>query len=203
MKIFTYYEEALPDQLDLIELWKESWLRMGWEPHVLGLKHAKDFPEFDRLDALLFAKPAVNPKAYEMTCFRRWMAMASIGGGWMCDYDVVNMSLEPIKYEGFIIGCGHVPCLVCARPIDYADTIRKMAMCPPAVREIVNKQEHFSDQYFLSVNQSLFRKIGICDELGQHGKSSYTIHCCAGACHKAGGSKKSIMENLVAAQTLA
>ena len=42
MKIYTYYEEInFPQQKEMLELWRESWSKMGFETIVLGEEDAK------------------------------------------------------------------------------------------------------------------------------------------------------------------
>ena len=42
MKIYTYYEDVgFRSQLELIELWKQSWSNNGFEPIVLSREDAK------------------------------------------------------------------------------------------------------------------------------------------------------------------
>ena len=105
MNIYTYYDEVLENQIEIIEIWKESWRKNGWNPIVLDQQsiNCSDV-EIEYLENL----PSVNPKKYEMACFLRWNAMSNIGGGWMCDYDVINLGFSPDdskKYESvsFII----------------------------------------------------------------------------------------------------
>ena len=72
MNIYTYYDNVLDmlsdTQLELIEIWKESWRKNGWNPIVLDnsyLNYLDD--EIDYLKKL----PSVNPENYEMSCFLR------------------------------------------------------------------------------------------------------------------------------------
>ena len=51
MKIYTYYQN-LNDQYqdELIELWKISWSRQGYDPIVLNLEDAKKHSYFETLN---------------------------------------------------------------------------------------------------------------------------------------------------------
>ena len=51
MKIYTYYEDInFNKQNELLELWKLSWSRHGYEPIVLNLEDAKKHSYFETLD---------------------------------------------------------------------------------------------------------------------------------------------------------
>ena len=94
-KVFTYFEpidevEDSSGQQAMIEHWSASWAKAGWYPIVLGLADAEMHPMFDEYIESVKRLPTVNPAAYELTCYKRWMAVACQGGGFMSDYDVVN-----------------------------------------------------------------------------------------------------------------
>jgi hypothetical protein len=95
--MYTYYEQIIPederfftgmaddDHEALLGFWMATWRKAGWEPVVLNHTHASrhvDYPDFsaalDRLDLDGFSR----------MLFHRWLAMAQVGGGWLCDYDV-------------------------------------------------------------------------------------------------------------------
>ena len=51
MKIYTYYQGVnFAEQNELINLWKISWSRHGYDPIVLNLKDAKKHPYFETLN---------------------------------------------------------------------------------------------------------------------------------------------------------
>jgi hypothetical protein len=68
----------------LIEAWKEEWNRHGCETQVLGVETAQRHSDFQRYNAML---DALEITTYERYCFLRYLAMAVVSGGWMCDYD--------------------------------------------------------------------------------------------------------------------
>lgn len=92
MKIYTYYADCpTHDQvaeLRLISLWRRVWTEAGWEPFVLSEWHARKSPFFDEYLAAVMRLPSVNSREYETACYMRWMALATVGGGYMADYDV-------------------------------------------------------------------------------------------------------------------
>ena len=52
MKIYTYYQDIdFSAQQELIDLWKISWSRQGYEPIVLNLQDAKKHSYFETLNS--------------------------------------------------------------------------------------------------------------------------------------------------------
>jgi len=72
----------------------------GWEPLTLNIDNAKYHPMYDRLISNLLINVngtrfyGGNDK-YNFFCFIRWIAMASVGGGWMSDYDTLPLYSKP------------------------------------------------------------------------------------------------------------
>ena len=95
---------------DLLLLWKEQWEKAGYTAIILTEQTLKS-PNFETLGE-------VTQKRYELiqsklealpvddfgkVVFRRWLAMAAIGGGWFSDYD--SFPLWNLEQE-VSIGCG-------------------------------------------------------------------------------------------------
>ena len=99
MRIYTYHEAlpGYPDQTPLLDVWRKSWERHGFECVVLGEEHASRHPWFADLDGWDWLKLSVNPWPYTRACYVRWMAYTQAGEGEVrfCDYDVLNHSLTP------------------------------------------------------------------------------------------------------------
>lgn len=119
--IHTYYApvDAISrfDSERMIEIWKAEWEFAGWNPVVIGEKEARLHPRFEEFYATFKKFPSSNPDGYDLACFLRWVAMAAIGGGWMCDFDVLPNSGD-FKTRGdisFFSGNERdplIPCLV-------------------------------------------------------------------------------------------
>lgn len=92
MEIFTYYHNVpelnLEDETRLLLAWRRNWKAAGFEPVVLNEMHARRHSHFEKYDQAISALPSTNPTSYEKACWLRWVALARVGGGWMCDYDV-------------------------------------------------------------------------------------------------------------------
>jgi hypothetical protein len=89
-RVHTYFQPVpqLPSADKLIALWKWHWTEHGFEPVVLSEQDAKDHPGYDHFVERIRRFPTSNPKAYEMACFLRHLAMANVGGGTVLDLDV-------------------------------------------------------------------------------------------------------------------
>jgi len=79
-KIYTFHESVAPDHDDLLMVWKRKWFEAGWNPVVLTLQNARRHPNYKELMRLL-------PAGQGARCLE-WLAVASMGGGWLAEYDV-------------------------------------------------------------------------------------------------------------------
>ena len=82
MKIYTYYQNINhSSQNELIDLWKISWSRQGYEPIVLSLQDAKKHPYFETFNSEMrkIFKEITNKEIgdYGMSCWFRWWAYAA------------------------------------------------------------------------------------------------------------------------------
>jgi hypothetical protein len=104
-KVYAYYKTILDmpqgEEAAKIAIWRESWERYGWEPVVLNQSHVPTTPIchaiMGRVLGLRQYNPGLSALAIDLMLARcaRWCALASMGGGWMSDYDVLNIGLTP------------------------------------------------------------------------------------------------------------
>lgn len=198
MNIYTYYDEVLDNQIEIIEVWKKSWENNGWNPIVLDRKFIKCTNlEIEYLENL----PSVNPKKYEMACFLRWNAMSNIGGGWMCDYDVINIGFSPEdskKYESMSILQGHVPCLVYGTSEDYKHIFNIFTTESSNFITKIDEKSHTSDMIIISniKNRDFIKCLNIVDDYPKKEKS-ILIHCSEYCCRSVSITKKEAMISIL------
>lgn len=94
--VFAYHEaiEGFDDSA-VIALWRESWSAWGWQPTLLGRADAENAVSYKGFIKAVSKLPTVNPPAYELACYKRWLAMMARGGGLMTDYDLMNYGFTP------------------------------------------------------------------------------------------------------------
>lgn len=80
----TFFEKVSDGESDLLLAWKEEWTVAGFDARVLTLKDAEKHPRFPKMEKVV--RPLFG-EGYNAMCLYRWLAMATAGGGWMCDYD--------------------------------------------------------------------------------------------------------------------
>ena len=107
MKIYTYYEQiGFEFQDQLIELWKQSWSKQGFDPVVLDINHAQKHPYYETFCEnmrIIYGMLTGQPLSlYGLSCFTRWMAYATQNKQYndsapedgeifyVSDYDVMN-----------------------------------------------------------------------------------------------------------------
>lgn len=95
--IYTFYQNLEETEYDtqmtheddasLLQSWRAFWRRSGWEPTVLT-PHGVAAKYDDDAEAFLAELAKLPFDAFQQMLFTRWIAMASVGGGWLADYDV-------------------------------------------------------------------------------------------------------------------
>lgn len=155
-KVYTYFEpierEEPSGQQAMIEHWSASWAKAGWYPVVLGLADAEAHPMYEEFVESVRRFPTINPADYELSCYKRWMAVATKGGGFMSDYDVVNYGFkgrEPESdlclYEQGYLG-GVVPAVVGGTAAGYLNACLCFALCDTEeVTSEADNKPHTSD----------------------------------------------------------
>ena len=111
MKIYTYYQnldgssisKKHEQEIQLIELWKNSWSKQGFTPIVLNLNDAKKNSLFNFLDEnirnLHFEITGDHIQEYGMSCWYRWLAYGVQADEkfYVSDYDAINVNFKPIE----------------------------------------------------------------------------------------------------------
>lgn len=99
MKAYCYYVQVpgkpADSELELIDVWRRSWIKAGWSPMVLDESHAQQHPRFHYYRDKFWALPTVNNHEFDVACFMRWVAVACMGGGLLTDYDLINYGFAP------------------------------------------------------------------------------------------------------------
>lgn len=99
MPISLYSEES---QRALIDLWRRSWEKHGWQTSVLNEANAREWPGFDKLNDNASRLPSEYSTGFDKQCFLRWAAAAAQTDNVLalCDYDVINYGFSPASFQG-------------------------------------------------------------------------------------------------------
>lgn len=161
MKIYTYYQEIdHANQSELIDLWKLSWSRQGYEPIVLNLQDAKIHPYFETLNTEMrrIFKEITNKEIsdYGMSCWFRWLAYAAQADEkfYVSDYDAINVGFpvtEPNdKLHLMDSAC---PFLASGTPKQFENLCKAFLEVSNERMEILKQQSsHYHDQEFFMYN---------------------------------------------------
>ena len=168
MKIYTYYEDIkFLRQDDLINLWKISWLKNGFEPIVLGREDAESHPFYStfvkKLNEINKTMLGCNMKPYCLSCFLRWLAYASQKeeSFYVSDYDVINTGVslneisQPVTNRVHFMD-GNCPCFASGNPAvfellckDFIEVFEKYHNELLIVTEKNEERKSWHDQHFL------------------------------------------------------
>jgi len=184
--VYTYYEEINMNRGWMLDYWKKSWQKNGWETVILNENNAKKHPKYKQVLNKINTMPTVNTREYENACYLRWVAMACIGG-LMTDIDVININYKPTFFEYYELECyeyGRVPCMVSGSKKEYERVIQW-------ILDWRGDTHHISDMYLFIKNRPLLRNI-ICEQYNGN-NSSPTIHCSYGSC---GNNREGIIRGL-------
>lgn len=161
MKIYTYYQDInFQEQNELINLWKISWSRQGFQPIVLNLADAKKHPYFETLDAemrriykVIVGKDITD---YGMSCWFRWLAYATQEEEffYVSDYDAINVSFSPAELSDKLnLLDGVCPFFASGKPTQFENLCKAFVEVSNERIEILKQQaNHYHDQEFVLYN---------------------------------------------------
>lgn len=161
MKIYTYYQNINHSpQNELIDLWKISWSRHGYEPIVLNLQDAKKHPYFETLNSEMrrIYKEITNREIaeYGMSCWFRWLAYATQNEEkfYVSDYDAINVNFpitEPNDKLHFMDN--DCPFFASGTPKQFENLCKAFVEVSNQRIEILKQQaNHYHDQEFFVYN---------------------------------------------------
>lgn len=155
-KMHTYFEEIEAwakntnenkELLQQLSEWEKAWQNLGWETRILTSKDI-DHSKF-KIEKIMKNIPLGESKDYDSNCYLRHFAMASVGGGWMSDYDLIPLGLESSELPNngrYTVHEYAVPSLVSASQKEWeriAFDITELG------RSMANKTSLFSDMMAL------------------------------------------------------
>lgn len=98
MKIVSFHEPIADEKL-LVELWTKVWRKFDFDPVVIGLDSAKQYPKYEEYLSRVRSYPTVNGPGFDELCLLRWPAveMYSKEGERIAftDYDVFPLAKIP------------------------------------------------------------------------------------------------------------
>lgn len=161
MKIYTYYQNINhSSQNELIDLWKISWSRQGYEPIVLSLEDAKRHPYFETLNSemrrIFNEITGKQIYAYGMSCWFRWLAYATQTEEkfYVSDYDAINVNFlitEP--NDKLHLMDNDCPFLASGTPTQFEKLCEAFVEVSDERMTILKQQaEHYHDQEFFQYN---------------------------------------------------
>lgn len=183
MKVFTFYSpvegKKENEELALIQLWKRSWEALGWEPTVLNYESLNFDDELNALVRKFKKLPSINRYNLDYWCYLRWVAVAQQGGGFMCDYDVINYGFAPREIGPLTTYDRYVPCLVSGTSAEFMRAVGWFANQKVGFFSRFVAHAHTSDMLILKDHQSEFIQGSECVEYGLSGwETAPTVHFC-------------------------
>lgn len=165
MKIYTYFEDINHfGQEKLLELWKESWQRQGFEAIVLGEKDAKkteEYHQFLKQMKFIFQKTTGKKLSnYGLSCFTRWLAYSTVQDKeerfFVSDYDIINSGRwkvdQPISKKLHFLDAD-CPCMASGT----AEQFKKISeaffeVTMNRIEHLIKIVDHYHDQEFFKFN---------------------------------------------------
>jgi hypothetical protein len=162
VNIYTYYQDVnFSNQQELIDLWKFSWSRQGFNPIVLTSKDALNADIHDEyIDFVTRVHKKIGSKieGYYMAAQKEIAAFTTINEpSFVSDYDVMNINFSPPDYVDNLVHWrdGRCTCFASGGSSGWRDYIKFLYKNEEKITNGCNKiklktgREQFHDQDFL------------------------------------------------------
>jgi len=161
MKIYTYFQDInFKGQGELIDLWRISWSRQGYEPIVLSIEDAINHHYFETLDIemrrIFNVITGKQITEYGMSCWHRWLAYAAQAEEkfYVSDYDAININFPITKPSDKLhLMDDACPFLASGTPKQFEGLCKAFVDVSNERLNILTKQaDHYHDQDFFMYN---------------------------------------------------
>lgn len=186
MNVYTYFEPLnLNDAKELIPLWVGAWKRVGCTPVVLMPSDVVQADDYHDFVARVSSYPTVNPPAYELACYVRWLALREAmdwqaqehPSALMVDLDVIPrtaLPLPPTRLDVVFHDPARVPCAVEVSWRGSKQVVNFLSKLPPTISQH-DGRPHTSDM--ICLQQAPWPATGFCREYGSEGwETSPLVH---------------------------
>lgn len=134
MKVYSYYENInFNYQHELLEIWKKSWEKMGFEACITNRLEAEKNILFDEFITKInnFGKELTNSdlNMYVLSCWLRWLAygVQKEEKFYVCDYDIINHNFCPIEpNDELYLLDGDCPCIASGTPSQFNNLTKEV-----------------------------------------------------------------------------
>lgn len=97
--VFTFYVPQLGQRAAenniILNFWRDGWRSRGWNPVVMSLRDAVKNPRYQKFMDKIVKFPFVNDQQAHLNRFLRWLALDTMGGGLLTDFDVLPGQFTP------------------------------------------------------------------------------------------------------------
>jgi len=99
--VFTYEHQKAnnPAINSVYEMWADGWRSRGWNPVKLSLRDAVREPRYAEVMKNIGTMKFMGPQTDEVARLIRWVALESVGGGFMVDPDVLPGNFNPADFK--------------------------------------------------------------------------------------------------------
>lgn len=169
-KIYAYHEQLFENQSELLELWKESWERGGFEPVILTQEDAQKSPYYDEfltsIKQIHLDITGFNIRNYGIACYIRWLAYSTQedeGAFYVSDYDVINNGFDGAREFSHKLNHlgGHCPCVASGSSEQFLEFCKDIINVSIKYKDDIKRKYQnknyvwYHDQEFLAINREI------------------------------------------------
>lgn len=150
--VFTYFQPIVDnpiEQKSILSLWEQGWRSRGWNPVVLSLREAVSNGRYSDVVKNIERLPTVRNKLAMRNRWLRWLAIDSVGGGLMSEYDVLPADFTPRKFDGPVC-FGHGVSLAHVKGEQLKELVELIATHVPQPEENINGRVNVEEQNLVS-----------------------------------------------------
>lgn len=145
--VFTFFNQITDNVLEqkaILSLWEQGWRSQGWNPVVLSMRNAVSHGMYNEVNANIERLPSAKNKQAMRNRWMRWLALDTVGGGLLSEYDVIPADFTPHKLDE-PVGLGSDASLVSIRGTQLRDLIHRIATYTAQTEDKLDDRPHVDE----------------------------------------------------------